>query len=64
MKQIQAIRRLKVSFSMARNIMITILTAFLVMAFLQDQIITKAALAQSITITNTVKPLLRIAPLL
>jgi hypothetical protein len=55
MKQIQAIRRLKVSFSMARNIMITILTAFLVMAFLQDQIITKVALAQSIATTNTVK---------
>src|ERR687887_2472391 len=49
-QQIQAIRHLKVSFSMAGIIMITILTAFLVMASLQDQIIIpKAALAQTTT---------------
>jgi hypothetical protein len=50
-KQIQDIRHLKVSFSMAGIIiMITILTAFLVMASLQDQIIIpKAALAQTTT---------------
>src|SRR5919198_4017155 len=55
-KQIQAIRHLKVSFSMAGIIMISILTAFLVMASLQDQIITKAALAQTTTTTTTTKP--------
>src|SRR5919204_4520842 len=39
-KQIQAIRHLKVSFSMVGIIiMITILTAFVVMVCLQDQII-------------------------
>src|SRR5919197_4662877 len=57
-KQIQAIRHLKVSFSMAGIIMISILTAFLVMASLQDQIIIpKAALAQTtITATSTATP--------
>ena len=56
-KQIQPIMHLKVSFSIAGIIVITtILTAFLAMASLQDQIITKAALAQSTTTTNTVKP--------
>jgi hypothetical protein len=56
-KQIQAIRHPRVSFSMAVIMtMITILTAFLVMASLQDQIITKAALAQTTTTTTTAKP--------
>src|SRR5919199_2162583 len=49
-KQIQAIRHPKVSFSIAGIIVITtILTAFLAMASLQDQMIIKAALAQSAT---------------
>ena len=49
-KQIQAIRHRKVSFSIAGIIVITtILTAFLAMASLQDQMIIKAALAQSAT---------------
>ena len=48
-KQIQAIRYPKFSFSIAGIIVIstTILTAFLATASLQDQIIIKAALAQS-----------------
>src|SRR5919202_6722196 len=50
-KQIQAIRHPKFSFSIAGIIVITttILTAFLAMASLQDQMIIKAALAQSAT---------------
>src|SRR5919202_1481726 len=49
-KQIQAISHPKVSFSVAGIIvMTTILTAFLAMASLQDQMIIKAALAQSAT---------------
>jgi hypothetical protein len=54
-KQIQAIRHPKFSFSMAEIIVITttILTAFLVMASLQDQIIIKAALAQSATTSKS-----------
>ena len=50
-KQIQAIRHPKVSFSIAGIIVITttILTAFLATASLQDQMIIKAALAQSAT---------------
>jgi hypothetical protein len=56
-KQIQAIRHLKVSFSMARIMtMITILAAFLVIASLQDQIINKAALAQTTSTISTTKP--------
>jgi hypothetical protein len=50
-KQIQAIRHLKVGFSMA-EIMIIILTAFLVTASIQDQIIAKTALAQTTTPTT------------
>src|SRR6188472_1439217 len=50
-KQIQAIRHLKVGFSMA-GIMIIILTAFLVTASIQDQIIAKTALAQTTTPTT------------
>src|SRR5919197_180250 len=52
-KQIQAIRHLKVSFSMAGIIMITILTAFLVMASLQDQIIIPTGSLAQATITAT-----------
>src|SRR5919202_1555118 len=50
-KQIQAIRHPKFSFSIAGIIVITttILTAFLAMASLQDQMIIKAALAQGAT---------------
>jgi hypothetical protein len=50
-KQMQAIRHLKVSFSMA-EIIIIILTAFLVPASIQDQIIAKTSLAQTTTPTT------------
>ena len=50
-KQIQTIRHLRVGFSMA-EIMIIILTAFLVTASIQDQIIAKTALAQTTTPTT------------
>ena len=56
-KQIQAIRHPKFSFSMAGIIVITttILTAFLATASLQDQLIIKAALAQSTATTSSAK---------
>src|SRR5438105_7273892 len=51
-KQIKPIRHLKIGFSMAETTII-ILTAFLVMASIQDQIIAKTALAQTTTPTTS-----------
>src|SRR4051794_11373678 len=51
-KQIKPTRHLKIGFSMAETTII-ILTAFLVMASIQDQIIAKTALAQTTTPTTS-----------